>query len=475
MAAVLAVITAVAMLAGCARFVDGTPNKAGIRDAALPVVGDSHLHFDTEVKNAISDVMHFWRTAYPSVANGARFPELKGKLYSVDGAAVLRTHRAPPAVASEKCVQQRPVFVVDNAAYCRLDDSIIWDRSPKHLVPAIARSYGDAIVALVFAHEIGHAVQQRLGIDKNEKTIYLESQADCAAGAFLATALRGKAPHFRINSAELDKVVEGFLQIRDSTPESPSDISHGNGFDRVSAVGDGLAHGVTYCYARAYFNRTFTERPYVSANDYATGGNLPLNQFLKSGGPLSDLNRYWTQAAKTLKTTFQDVPVKTAAHPRCGSANPASEIGYCPDDNTVYYSDSFARQAYYSLTDRSVDRTTGDVRLVPKQPADFALGMMFAIAWGMAARHQFFHRSVDDQDGLLSAVCYSGAYARDINRAQGDKAHPFVLSPQDMDEATSAVLNLVGLNAGYSARGTTGVQRIQSFVTGYGHGLSACK
>jgi hypothetical protein len=36
------------------------------------------------------------------------------------------------------------------------------------------------------------------------------------------------------------------------------------------------------------------------------------------------------------------------------------------------------------------------------------------------------------------------------------------------------MLNLVGLDQSYGARGTTGLQRVQSFVKGYGGGLSVC-
>lgn len=476
LAALLAAATVIVLLPACATLVDGSSVSSGVPDANLAVQGDSHQAFDTQVKNAISDVTAFWRQAYPSIGHGARFPELKGKLYSVDGEQVLQTRAAPSSAAREQCLKRRPLFVIDNAAYCELDDSIIWDRSTRHLVSVLAASFGNAVVALVFAHEIGHAIQHRLGLnDSRHKTVYLESQADCAAGAFLATALAGKAPHFRLTAAQLDRALEGFLQIRDSTPGPQSNISHGNGFDRVSAVGDGIAHGVSYCYSNAYFYRTFTERPFVSDSDRATGGNAPLSVFLKPNGPPGDLNRFWKQSATSVNATFSDVKLTEAAHPKCGSANPASEIGYCPADNTVYYSTGFARQAYYSITDRRVDQSTGDVSLVKNQPGDFAFGMMLAISWGMAARHQFFGRSIDDRDGLLSAICYSGAYAHDINIASGDPAvHPFILSPPDMDEATSAVLNLVGLDRAFSARGTTGVQRIQSFVTGYGKGLPAC-
>jgi hypothetical protein len=43
-----------------------------------------------------------------------------------------------------------------------------------------------------------------------------------------------------------------------------------------------------------------------------------------------------------------------------------------------------------------------------------------------------------------------------------------------MDEATSAVLGLVGLDRAFGARGTTGLQRVQGFVRGYSLGRTAC-
>ncbi|MFN2517985.1 MAG: hypothetical protein ABR604_02915, partial [Jatrophihabitantaceae bacterium] len=127
--------------------------------------------------------------------------------------------------------------------------------------------------------------------------------------------------------------------------------------------------------------------------------------------------------------------------------------------------------AYNSLDDKHVDRQTRKVSLLENQPADFALGTLFAVGWGLAVRHQLFNRSMEGQDGLLAASCYTGAYAKDINVAN---TRSFALSPPDMDEATSAMLNLVGDDRAYGARGTTGLQRIQSFVKGYQGGLSVC-
>ncbi|MGI8761195.1 MAG: hypothetical protein ACR2LF_07870 [Jatrophihabitantaceae bacterium] len=482
-----AALAALTVLSACSSLVAGkpiTPPKAP--NAQLAVHGDSGSAFDTTTKNSLSDVMAFWRTNYPKLSGGKALPPLKGGLYSVDGADVLQTKKVTGPAAQEACIQRDPTFIVDNAAFCLLDDSIVWDRDPLHLVGVLMQKYGPLTNALVFAHEFGHAIQYRLKIDTGNTlpTIDIESQADCAAGAFMAAALASQAPHYHPSAADLDGAINGLLQVRDSTPNPGAPLSHGNGFDRVSAIDDGLLHGVTFCYSPSYFNRTFTERPYVTDQDYLSGGNECLEQVTNAGAPPADptacagggglqpdLNRFWTAAATSIHKSWTDVKIAEAPHPKCGSSSSASEFGYCPTDNTVYFSTSFAHQAYYSLTTKKINPTNGNVTLIDNQPADFALGALFAIGWGLAVRHQLFNRGIVDQNALLSAICYTGAYAKNVNSATKTG---FALSPPDMDEATSAVLNLVGLDKAFGSRGTTGLQRVQSFVKGYGGGLSVC-
>lgn len=464
-------IAAVLTVAGCTTAVDGTGTLG------LAVEGDSHSAFDNQAKAALSAVLSYWNATYPKIDNGHRLPPLRGALYSIDGVAVVRNEAAPPIASTEKCLQERLGFIIDNAAYCELDDSIVWDRAPHHLLPVLARAYGPAVTALVFAHEFGHAVQQRLHINRTpHPTIDLESQADCAAGAFAEAALRGEVPGFRLTPSALDRALEGYLQIRDSTPNSPTDISHGDGFDRLNALQEGIQSGASYCFSSSFLtNRSYTERGYVSDQDYLDNGNQPLAEVLNPKGLISDLNRFWTSAASSQHKHFSTVTIKQAPHPACGSVSPASEFGYCPTDNAVYYSASFAHRAYYSITAPKVDRAHDyDVTLVHHQPGDFALGALFAIAWGMAALHQFQGAPLGSSAALLSAICSAGAYAEDINRADYSNSHPYVLSPPDMDEATSAVLGLVGLDQAFSARGTTGLQRVQAFVRGYSLGRDAC-
>lgn len=489
--AATAALAATALLAGCATVVSGTPSLEIAPNARLAVVGDSGDAFDTTVKNALSDVTTFWKGQYPKVADGKALPKLKGGFYSIDGAQVFRTGRISGPAARNGCLKDEPTAIVDNAFFCQVDDSIAWDRADKHLIPALAQNAGDAgnlLIGLAFAHEFGHAVQYRLGIlDKDLPTIATESQADCAAGAWLAAVKNNQAAHFRTTPQQLDKALNAYLLVRDQTPVGSSDgSSHGNGFDRLSALNEGLTRGATYCFDPSYFNRQYTERPFVTENDYLNNGNECLEQVLNPGPPPTttgcvgggglqpDLNAFWAAAAKSFGRTWKPVTITEAPNPKCGSVSKVSQFGYCPDDNTVYYSRDFAKQAYYSLESKEIDRRTAEVRILENQPADYALGTLFAMGWGLAVRDQLFGRSTDDQAALLAAACYTGAYSKAINVQTRADGGGFILSPPDMDEATSAMINLVGRDEAFGARGTTALQRIQAFVKGYNGGKSGC-
>ncbi|MDT4927709.1 MAG: hypothetical protein QOF92_576 [Pseudonocardiales bacterium] len=465
-------------LSACGTVINGQPSTENAPNANLNVIGsDPNSTFDTSVKNALSDIEAFWKINYPKVSGGKPLTPLKGGLYSVDGLAVARTHEVSGPASKNACIKSSASFIIDNGAFCLLDDSIAWDRADTHLFAQLAKQYGTLMVALVFAHEFGHAISYRLGVfDNRPKTIFTESQADCAAGAWAKSALDQQNPHFRdVTPQKIDDALEGFLDGRDSTPGTIAEISHGNGFDRLSALADGLDKGVTYCFSKTYFNRTFTERPFTDPKDYSAGGNASLTDTVAPGGSLvRDLNRFWTGAAKSISKTFTPVKIAATDSPKCPSTPPTTFF-YCLDDNTVDFSTSFAEKAYNSLPDVNVEQTTGNVKLVFNQPADFAPGTLFAIGWGMAVRHQLFKRTLDDKAALIAAVCYAGAYAKDVNLASDPGAtKDLLLSPSDLDEAVSTLLNTDLMKGSYDERGSTGLDRIQAFVKGYKGGLSSC-
>jgi predicted metalloprotease len=446
-------------------------------NAAVSVVNDGHTRFDQQVKNAIADVQAFWRTNYPRVSGGRPYPQLRGGIYSVDGAKV------SGALTRNACLRQDPTAAENNAFYCSADDSVVYDRNPDHLVAQLGDKYGSFIIAAVIAHEWGHAIQQRLGIfdsagsQAGPPTIFTETQADCASGAFIATAQQGRTAHVSVDEQELENTLLGYLQVRDPPPVSEEQISHGNGFDRLSAMADGIAHGVSFCFGQQFDQRQFTERPFTTESDYLQRGNLPYEQIIDPTPASPDqsslqvvLNSFWTQAASSVDKPWKDVEVQQTSDPKCPDAA-TSDFDYCPSDNVVYFTDQFARQSYNSLPDKRLDRSTGKVTLTDNAPADYSLGTLFVYGWSMAVRSQLFHAPIDDEDALLAASCYSGAFTASINTGQSTG---FQLSPPDMDEATSAVIKLVPSDRAYGAHGTTALQRIQRFTQGYFGGLRAC-
>jgi len=480
--ALAALLPLILLLSACVAPLPGTdssssPSGRSQPNASLAVVNDGRTRFDQDVKNAIADVGAFWRQNYPKLSGGRPYPELRGGVYSVDGSNVTA------ALRRNACLRQDPKSAENNAFYCTADDSIVYDRNPDHLVAQLADKYGVFMISAVIAHEWGHAVQQRLGSfdagGSQQPTIFTETQADCASGAFIDTAQRGRTAHVSVDQKQLETTLLGYLQVRDPPPVSASQISHGNGFDRLSAMADGIANGVGYCFGQQFAQRRFTERPFTSDTDYLQRGNLPYAQIIDPTPSSPDqttlqevLNRFWTQAASSSSAGKQWQPVNTrqTSDPSCPDSR-TSDFDYCPDGNVVYFTDPFARQAYNSLPDKRIDEGTGKVVLVDNAPADYSLGTLFVYGWSMAARAQLFGASTQDRDALLAASCYSGAFTASINT--GD-AQNFQLSPPDMDEATSAVIKLVPADQAYGAQGTTALQRIQQFTKGYFGGLQSC-
>jgi predicted metalloprotease len=453
---VIAMAVCALLVASCSATISGHGHSAippVAPDASMTVTGDANSNFDRLAKNALTDVFAFWQQAYPSVSGGKVFPPLTGGIYSVDDKHVTA------ADLKNGCLKEQPKAIVDNAFFCEIDDSIAYDRVG--FIPDLVQKYGQFFVALLFGHEVGHAIQDRLGTIDDMPSIAKETQADCAAGAFTEWVLNLKAPHWRVSTAELEKVLVGYIQLRDPNPHSPSDEgTHGNGFDRLSALDTGITSGVTACFADNWTDRAFTERPFIDGSDYNNNGNEAEGEVLNAGsqdqgggGLQPDLNAFWKQAAASIGKSWTDVKIAEAAHPPCMSGT-TSEFGYCASDNTVYYSKTIADEAYAY--------------------GDYALGTLFVYGWGMAVRSKLFNRPLNNADALIAASCYAGAYSQSINVETPTAPRTFALSPADMDEATAAVLTMVGDPLAYGARGTSSLDRIDAFVKGYFGGLKGC-
>ena len=155
------------------------------------------------------------------------------------------------------CQGHRTVYadVRGNAFYCLKSNFIAYD--DVKLMPDLAETFGTFSVALVLAHEWGHAIQDRAG-NGDQQTVYMEQQADCFAGAFLDhVAENGNA--LTLNPATSKRRSSAMLALRDSPGESAQDPSaHGSAFDRIGAFQDGFESGAEKC--ATYFERSTRPR-----------------------------------------------------------------------------------------------------------------------------------------------------------------------------------------------------------------------
>src|SRR4029453_15295074 len=151
------------------------------------------------------------------------------------------------------------------------------------------------LVALVMAHEYGHAVQHRLGLT-DQPSVFVELQADCFAGAWLGDAKAGHSPAFNgVTPAHIDSAPPGLLQLRDK-PGTPATTegAHGNAFDRIQALQDGVQNGATRCAEYSADNPPVTEVRCRREEEAPTGGNLPYDKAADT--LVDDAAGYWARA-----------------------------------------------------------------------------------------------------------------------------------------------------------------------------------
>ncbi len=131
-----------------------------------------------------------------------------------------------------------------NAQYCAPTQTIAWDGN--WIYGRLYKGFGDAAVAFLLAHEYGHFIQDRLGIDRKfPLTIEAELNADCLAGAWLGAVDR-KVSRFR--RADFDALAAGLFNVADprGVPwTNPS--AHGRVGERKHAVVLGATKGQRTC------------------------------------------------------------------------------------------------------------------------------------------------------------------------------------------------------------------------------------
>jgi predicted metalloprotease len=444
----------VSMLAvACAQEASGSLTLTGGDGPSAPQVSDDP---SAVAQRAVEDVTEFWRGTYPAVY-GEEFQELAG-FYPYGP-----NTETPPCGPIELAYEE----IANNAFYCPDDDIIAWDEG--QLMPQLNEEFGAFTVAIVIAHEYGHAAQARFGTA--DRTVDLELQADCFAGAWTQRVADGEAEGFEPSDVDLDKTVAGMISIRDAPgTEADDPMAHGSGFDRVSAFQDGFEHGAQKCaeYANETEDRLTAEIEFRDNDDYERGGNFPLEdgpEAPNGEGLLTllerDLNDYYGQVATELGAEFTPVADLVIVDPSdavsCGGDSLSGEelelaAIYCQDENVAVLDGNLVEQ-------------------LNAEYGDFAVASEVAGVWAVAFQTQL---GIDDGDAAgLQADCLTGSWAAWTFPVNGDAlSDTLAMSAGDLDEG---IMGFLAYRTEPEGGGSTVFERTAALRTGFFESYDACE
>jgi predicted metalloprotease len=435
----------VAALSGCVVVSSGgTERRAPAPPGGLGRMNDASATAapGDVVTRALRDVERFWTAAYPEISDGTALIPIQGGYHAY-------TRADPPPACGGEVAEYQP-----NAYYCPVDDFIAWDAET--LIPQLYGDFGALLVGFVMAHEYGHAVQSRLRAT-DQPTVVLEQQADCFAGAWVADALAGRSTAFtEVTPAQLDNTAAGMLLLRDepgTAAQNPQ--AHGNAFDRIRALQDGVEKGVSRCVRYRADNVPVTEVPFTSEQEAATGGDLPYAEAVSALS--EDAQAYWGQVYPQLAgqpwQALRVQPFESGAAPSCTApdASAGGSAFYCPDGNFVAFDNEQLGPALH------------------QRIGDNAVGMLIGDLFARAVQDR---RGAETQDraGQLAVDCLTGSWTNEL--LTRDPAEGIRLSPGDLDEAVAALLAFG--RDGAQRQEPSAFERIAAYRGGVLEGLRSC-
>ncbi|HXY94985.1 MAG TPA: neutral zinc metallopeptidase [Acidimicrobiia bacterium] len=409
----------------------------------------SSASYEQVLSAAITELQRYWTTEFPKLYDHPYQPIPKSRIIA-----------ARPGVKIPSCQGHHTVYsdVKGNAFYCMKSNFIAYDDAS--LMPQLAETFGNFAVALVLAHEWGHAIQDRAGND-GEKTIYLEQQADCFAGAFLDhVATSGNVLHLK--PGDLEASLGAMLMLRDAPGESASDPSaHGSAFDRIGAFQDGFEQGPEKC--ASYFTNppVLTEIPFSNQQEQLSNGDVAAKDVIPLTVNL--LNDFYTQVEPNYRPLSTDNIVaydssKPSSIPQCGGrklsrSEVENRVFYCIDDGYVAFDDPFLEKVY-------------------KDIGDFGVASLIANPWAT------YVQTIQGIPGVASnalapvfqADCYTGGWTAALFNGALSGAQ---LSAGDLDETVQALL-VYSRARGVSANVPITFLRIEFFRAGFLQGYKAC-
>jgi predicted metalloprotease len=400
------------------------------------------------VAAAIDDLSAFW---------GKAFPDTYGRPYKGLRGGVIAATRRSTNIPS--CGGQGGTYrdVQENASYCGDgQDYIVYD--DQILAPDLAEKFGPASMAVVIAHEWGHAIQFRANV--NERSIIMEQQADCFAGSWTAHAINDRPPGVTVATDDINGILAAMISVSDTKGTSATDgQAHGSGFDRVSAFQEGFTQGPKACAKYPSSPPVVIELPFQDAVDQDLEGNLPYPDAIEA--MTKDLDLFfaeeftgWTNLAASA------VAFRGAAPSGCA----VERAAFCKAKGVIAYDDIFMQSKAYKI-------------------GDFAVGSQLAGAWAEAAL-QREGSTLTGPARSLRADCYVGGWTKaqlpkptprqrpttssSPSTTVDPKKRTLILSPGDLDEGVVATLRY------RTADDAPPFDRIAAFRKGLLGGRAAC-
>jgi predicted metalloprotease len=419
--------------------------------------------YDGYLTAAFSDIEAFWKDQYPAVY-GSPFKALSGGIYA---AYPERTEPIPGCGTPDNT---RYRDVQGNAFYCVDGDFIAYDDA--ELLPQLVSDLTLSAVAVVLAHEFGHAIQSRAG-EFQQPTILKEQQADCFAGAWAAHVARGESTGLTFTDSDIRFGLIAMIQVRDPVELGGQldSNSHGTGFDRVGAFEDGFKGGPERC--KTFFTegreKTLINIPFAA--DDPNAGNLPLidpNPDAKTGPadvetllPAS-LTAFWTAklAASNLTLKAPKITVFTAgdASATCegiDSSELEKNVTYCPTSNTIF-----------------IDQQWAEAQIAKPLLGDMSIGYLISQGYSENVQALLGSKLAGEPRALLDD-CLTGVWIRD-NLPPLKDGRPLYLSAGDLDEAIVTAIVRSDATADTNVNGSA-VEKIDSFRAGVLGGMQSCQ
>lgn len=424
--------------------------REGVPDAKLEVENGDGGEMDRLATNAVADLYDYWDEQLPKYFD-EEFTHIQRLVsYDSNGAGVTI------------CGSSTAGFV--NAFYCGGggEDAIAWDRG--ELLPMFTEMFGPMSVVGVLAHEMGHAVQFRLGeksnMSQSTPTIVREQQADCYMGNFIRWVVDNKSKHFQLNNGKgLNDVLSTVFFIRDPAGlDSKTEGAHGLAFDRVFAFQEGYNKDPKRC-AQMDVDEIDSriEEKERNEKDEASNGEAELND--------ENLGLLQASLDEAFKDNGAEQPKITENGSKCEQGESTSPATYCPEENVVGIDLDKLKQIAKPPAEGQQPGTDG------AGLGDFAAFAEIASRYTLAIQKQV-GASLDDGNAGLRTACLTGAWTAFANQ-DGQKLR---LAVGDLDEAVAELLQDDSLIAA-DINGkpvASGFARIEAFRRGYVEGTDPC-